>query len=179
LLTHLHSDHADPFALVRALRSDGLVLRPEKTTGEAAETALVERPEAALEKSGLQTRMVRAWETVQVGAFTITALPAVDGFGDPQVSWCVTANGCRILHAGDTMFHGWWWLTALRYGPFDASFLPCGGAVVDLPARQPPSPLPGRHGSPTGGDRRPVARRPPKWYLSTSGRFTKQPTTSE
>jgi L-ascorbate metabolism protein UlaG (beta-lactamase superfamily) len=77
-----------------------------------------------------------------MGPFTITALPAADGFGDPQISWCVAAEGSRILHAGDTLFHGWWWLSALRCGPFDAAFLPVGGAVVDLPPRQPASPLP-------------------------------------
>lgn len=30
----------------------------------------------------------------------------------------------------------------MRCGPFDAVFLPVNGAVVDLPNRQPPSPLP-------------------------------------
>lgn len=142
LLTHLHSDHADPPALTRALRSDGVVLRPHEATGGPAETALAQRPESALDESGMTTRVVDPWETVEVGPFSVTALPAADGFGDPQVSWCVAAEGCRILHAGDTLFHGWWWLTALRHGPFDAAFLPVGGAVADLPARQPPSPLP-------------------------------------
>lgn len=142
LLTHLHSDHADPPALTRALRDDGVVLRPHKATGGPAETALVERPESALDDSGLATRVIDPWKTVEVGPFSVTALPAADGFGDPQVSWSVAAEGCRILHAGDTLFHGWWWLTALRHGPFDAAFLPVGGAVADLSARQPPSPLP-------------------------------------
>ena len=30
----------------------------------------------------------------------------------------------------------------MRHGPIDAAFLPAGGAVVDLPSRQPSSPLP-------------------------------------
>jgi len=147
LLTHLHKDHADPRALRRALRADGVVLRPQVATGGETETALVRGPEAALTKTGLATRVVHPWETVAVGDFTATALPAVDGFGDPQLSWVVTAHGCRILHAGDTLFHGWWWLARLRHGPFDVAFLPCGGAVVDLPSRQPPSPFPAGMGS--------------------------------
>lgn len=142
LLTHLHSDHADISALARALRDDGVVLRPDRMTGSPAETALVQRPESALDESGMTTRVVDPWQTIEVGPFSVTALPAADGFGDPQVSWSVAAEGCRILHAGDTLFHGWWWLAALRHAPFDAAFLPVGGAVVDLPARQPPSPLP-------------------------------------
>jgi len=141
LLTHLHSDHTDAAALSRALASAGLVLRPPAQTGTAQEVALVEGPEAALRAGCLPTRVCEPWETVDVGTFAVSALPAVDGFGDSQVSWCAAAEGCRILHAGDTMFHGWWWLMALRHGPFDAVFLPCGSAVVDLPARQPKSPF--------------------------------------
>lgn len=142
LLTHLHSDHADVDALRRALAPAAVVLRPERSFGSEAEVALIEEPESALEKSGLATRVVKPWETVEIGPFRFTALPAADGFGDPQVSWCIAADGCRILHAGDTLFHGWWWLSALRHGPFDVAFLPVGGAIVDLPPRQPPSPLP-------------------------------------
>jgi L-ascorbate metabolism protein UlaG (beta-lactamase superfamily) len=142
LLTHLHWDHADVDALSRALAPDAVVLRPEKSFGGAAEVALIEKPEAELEASGLEARVVKPWETVETGPFSFTALPAADGFGDPQVSWCIAADGCRILHAGDTLFHGWWWLSALRHGPFDVAFLPAGGAVADLPSRQPPSPLP-------------------------------------
>jgi L-ascorbate metabolism protein UlaG (beta-lactamase superfamily) len=142
LLTHLHSDHADIDALSRALAPAAVVLRPEKSYGSKAEVALIEKPESALEMSGLATRVVEPWETVKIGPFSFTALPAADGFGDPQVSWCIAADGCQILHAGDTLFHGWWWLSALRQGPFDVAFLPVGGAVVDLPSRQPPSPLP-------------------------------------
>lgn len=142
LLTHLHSYHADADALKRALRTDAPVLRPERASGTGAEVALVEKTESAFDESGLAMRMIPPWKTVEVGPFVITALPAADGFGDPQVSWSVAAEGCRVLHAGDTLFHGWWWLVAQRHGPFDAVFLPAGGAVVDLPPRQPPSPLP-------------------------------------
>lgn len=142
LLTHLHADHADIAALERALQPGGSVIRPEAAFGGPTETALVEGPEVALGASGLSTRVVAPWKTVEVGPFTITALPAADGFGDPQVSWCIAAEGTRILHAGDTVFHGWWWLAAQRCGPFDVAFLPAGGAVVNLPSRQPPSPLP-------------------------------------
>ncbi len=129
-------------ALQRVLDPAAVVLRPEKSFGGKAELALIEKPESKLAKSGLTARVVEPWETVEIGPFSFTALPSADGFGDPQVSWCIAADGCRILHAGDTLFHGWWWLSALRQGPFDVAFLPVGGAVVDLPSRKPPSPLP-------------------------------------
>jgi L-ascorbate metabolism protein UlaG (beta-lactamase superfamily) len=142
LLTHMHRDHADIAALELALRDGAPVLRPTSATGSGEETAFVEGTETALVESGLEAKVLDPWQTLTMGPFEITALPAVDGFGDPQVSWVVAAEGRRILHAGDTLFHGWWWLAANRCGPFDVAFLPAGGAIVDLAPRQPPSPLP-------------------------------------
>jgi L-ascorbate metabolism protein UlaG (beta-lactamase superfamily) len=98
--------------------------------------------EEGLSQLKVPTRSMEAWETVQVGPFTISAVPAADGFGDPQLSWVVAADGQGIIHCGDTLFHGWWWLIKLRLGPFDAAFLPVNGPIVDLPHRQPPSSLP-------------------------------------
>ena len=65
-----------------------------------------------------------------------------DGVGDPQVAWLVEADGVRVLHLGDTMFHGYWWRMALRHGPFDVVLVPVNGAVVGFPHRRPASPLP-------------------------------------
>lgn len=142
LLTHMHSDHADIAAVKRVLNDSAPVLRPRAATGSGEEVAFVEGTETALAESGLAAKILDPWATLEVGPFEITALPAVDGFGDPQVSWVVAAEGRRILHAGDTLFHGWWWLATSRCGPFDVAFLPTGGAIVDLAPRQPPSPLP-------------------------------------
>lgn len=83
-----------------------------------------------------------ACSTRDLGPFRITAVPAVDGLGDPQLNWVVQADGQRVFHGGDTMFHGYWWLIARRFSPFEAVFLPANGAVVDAPHLQPPSPLP-------------------------------------
>jgi L-ascorbate metabolism protein UlaG (beta-lactamase superfamily) len=142
LVTHLHVDHADPGALADALAGDGVVLRPERARGEGFETIGVDGAEQGFAERGLDTRVVRPWETVAVGPFEATAVPAADGLGDPQVSWVLAAGGRRIVHCGDTLFHGWWWLSAMRHGPFDAAFLPINGPVVDFPHRRPPSPLP-------------------------------------
>jgi L-ascorbate metabolism protein UlaG (beta-lactamase superfamily) len=53
----------------------------------------------------------------------------------------VEAEGTRILHLGDTIFHGYWWRMASRHGPFDVVLAPINGPAVDFPHRQPPSPL--------------------------------------
>ncbi len=142
MVTHLHSDHTDPGAIARALAPEGELLRPAPADGEGLQTAGLVVAEAGIVENRISSRTVEAWETVRIGGFELTAVPAADGFGDPQVSWVITADDQRILHAGDTLFHGWWWLTKMRHGPFDAVFVPVNGPVVDLPHRQPPSPLP-------------------------------------
>jgi L-ascorbate metabolism protein UlaG (beta-lactamase superfamily) len=142
LVTHLHEDHTDPGALERALAPDGVILRPAPAAGDGLETIATAAAEAGLAKRGLASRSVEPWETLEVGPFRVTAVPAVDGFGDPQVSWVIAADGKRIIHCGDTLFHGWWWLIKMRLGPFDAAFLPVNGPIVDLPHRQPHSTLP-------------------------------------
>jgi L-ascorbate metabolism protein UlaG (beta-lactamase superfamily) len=142
LVTHLHSDHADPAAIERVLAPGGVVLRPAPFDGSRAENWWTAPAEAGFARSDLTVNVVREWQTTMVGPFEITAVPAVDGLGDPQVSWVVTADGQRVFHGGDTIFHGYWWLIAGRFGPFDAAFLPINGAVVDFGHLRPASPLP-------------------------------------
>lgn len=106
LLTHLHRDHADADALRAALAPGAPVLEPPPTSGDGLEDLGLAQADAELSSSGLQRRCIAAWETVEISPFSLTALPAVDGSGDPQVAWLVEAEGCRILHLGDTLFHG-------------------------------------------------------------------------
>lgn len=142
LLTHLHRDHADAGALRAALAPGAPVLEPPPVGGGALENLALAQAEHELGAAGLERRTVAPWESLTAGPFTVTALPAVDGVGDPQVAWLAEAGGVRVLHLGDTMFHGHWWRMALRHGPFDAVLLPVNGAVVAFPNRTPPSPLP-------------------------------------
>lgn len=142
LVTHLHRDHADTAALKAALRTDGLVLAPEPFGGDEVEEAALEPAATALRRSGLTVRHVRPWERVEVDGWAVTALPAADGTGDPQVSWLVERDAA-VVHCGDTLMHGWWWRIARRASrPIDVAFLPINGARVRFPHRRPPSPLP-------------------------------------
>ncbi|MDQ8046686.1 MAG: MBL fold metallo-hydrolase, partial [Solirubrobacteraceae bacterium] len=142
LVTHLHRDHADAGALVAALAPQAPVYEPPKTTGDGVEIAGLLQAEAELTACGLRREPLAPWDRREVGPFRVTALPAVDGLGDPQVSWLVEADGVRIVHLGDTMPHGGWWPIALRHGPIDVAFVPANGAVVRFPHRRPASPLP-------------------------------------
>jgi L-ascorbate metabolism protein UlaG (beta-lactamase superfamily) len=143
LVTHLHRDHADAVALAHALRPGARVLEPKEGGGDRVENLALLQAEHELTETGLDRRRFDAWDSTEIGPFAITALPAVDGTGDPQVSWLVEADGMRALHLGDTMWHGYWWRIARRHGPFDVVFVPVNGAVLNFPQRQPPSPFAG------------------------------------
>jgi L-ascorbate metabolism protein UlaG (beta-lactamase superfamily) len=141
LVTHLHSDHADPAAIADAIAPGAPVLRPAKAPGEGLDTIAQAAAEGGFAERGLATEELEPWESREIGPFTVTALPAVDGFGDPQVSWAVEAGGKRIVHMGDTLFHGFWWVITMRVGAIDLALLPVNGAFVSLPHRQPASPF--------------------------------------
>ncbi|MBP2471472.1 L-ascorbate metabolism protein UlaG (beta-lactamase superfamily) [Crossiella equi] len=146
LLTHLHRDHTDAAALAEVLKPGAPVLRPAPGYGDEVDNVTTLPAEGELAEHGLAAETVAEWESRDLGPFQVTAVPAVDGLGDPQLNWVVRADGQRVFHGGDTMFHGSWWLIARRFSPFDAVFLPANGAVVDAPHLQPPSPLPAAMG---------------------------------
>ncbi|MFJ2770286.1 MBL fold metallo-hydrolase [Streptomyces sp. NPDC087300] len=141
LVTHLHRDHTDATALAGVLAPGAPVLRPAPGHGDKVDRATTLQAEDELARHRLATETVDAWSTRDLGPFRVTAVPAVDGLGDPQLNWVVEAEGRRVFHGGDTMFHGYWWLVARRFSPFDAVFLPANGAVVDAPHLRPPSPV--------------------------------------
>jgi L-ascorbate metabolism protein UlaG (beta-lactamase superfamily) len=141
MVSHLHRDHADAGALAAALAPEATVHEPVWPGGEGAENLSLAQANAELGRSGLARRAVDQWETLEAGPFSITALPAVDGLGDPQVAWLVEADGRRVLHLGDTIFHGYWWRMGRRHGPFDLVFAPINGPVISFPHLQPPSVL--------------------------------------
>src|SRR4051794_3865614 len=87
LVTHLHRDHADAAALAGALAPGAFVLEPPAGAGEDLENLALAQAEHELAAAGLARRRVEPWETIGAGPFTLTALPAVDGVGDPQVAW--------------------------------------------------------------------------------------------
>jgi L-ascorbate metabolism protein UlaG (beta-lactamase superfamily) len=142
LVTHLHRDHADAKALATALAPGAAVLEPPAGGGDDLEELALAQAEHELAGTGLERRRLAPWESATAGPFTLTALPASDGIGDPQVAWLVEAGGVRVLHLGDTMFHGYWWRMARRHGPFDVVLVPVNGAVLGFPHRRPASPLP-------------------------------------
>ncbi len=142
LVSHLHEDHTDVAALESILAPTARVFRPAPLGGPDEDNTFTVQRERELLTSSLTSEIVAEWQTFTIGPFSITAVPAVDGLGDPQLSWVIEAEGVRLFHGGDTLFHGYWWLIARRTGPIDLAALPVNGAVVDAPHLQPPSRLP-------------------------------------
>jgi L-ascorbate metabolism protein UlaG (beta-lactamase superfamily) len=143
VLTHLHRDHADAAALASALSVGAPVYEPVDYGGEGRERLAVVQADHELTAAGLARQPAAVWTSTRAGVFKLTALPAVDGTGDPQVSWLIEADGKRLLHLGDTMWHGWWWRICERYGSPDVVLAPINGARLTFPHRTPASPLPG------------------------------------
>jgi L-ascorbate metabolism protein UlaG (beta-lactamase superfamily) len=138
LVTHLHRDHADAPVIAKTLAPGASVLLPARNYDSPGVAQAIDE----FARAELTLRPIAAWETVELGPFAVTALPAADGTGEEQLSWAVAADRKRIVHCGDTAFHGWWWPAAEHAGPFDVAFLPVNGAVVNFPWRQPASPFP-------------------------------------
>jgi len=141
LISHLHRDHADATALAGALAPEATVYEPPGFGGAVEENLALAQAEQELSAAGLAREPVEVWGRRESASFTFTALPAVDGLGDPQVAWAIEADGARVLHLGDTLFHGYWWRIARRLGPFDVVLAPINGAVISFPHLRPPSPL--------------------------------------
>lgn len=142
LVTHLHADHTDPAAIGRSLKPGGKVLRPDPAPGNDLDRASTMMAEQGLAGLDADVEVAELWQTRTVGPFEVTAVPAVDGFGDPQYSWVIEAGEKTFFHGGDTMFHGAWWPIASRFDSIDMAFLPINGADCNFPHRQPKSPYP-------------------------------------
>lgn len=95
VVTHLHPDHADPVALDAALRKGAPVFRPEPAVGSGPDLELTAYAEASFRRARLDVHVVEPWTSHGVGPFKFHAVPAADGFGDPQVS-------CRSITAPST-----------------------------------------------------------------------------
>jgi L-ascorbate metabolism protein UlaG (beta-lactamase superfamily) len=118
LITHLHPDHYDRELMMRLVDSG--------TVGCHTTVA------ADLARDGIDAIAQELGEPRQIGPLTVTPARSLDwrGTDSDQVAWIVEGGGRRIIHCGDTMWHGNWWQIARDHGPFDLAFLPVNGVIA-------------------------------------------------
>ncbi|HEY5826444.1 MAG TPA: MBL fold metallo-hydrolase [Cyclobacteriaceae bacterium] len=122
IITHHHPDHFDPAALITVF--------DKRSRLYCAEESL-----SFIDSRDLRVHGKKLHQPVDVSLWTgdlvAIPVPAVDGFGHPQVSWVIKGGGKTIIHCGDTLWHGYWRDIAIAYGPFDIAFLPINGARIN------------------------------------------------
>lgn len=118
LITHLHSDHFDPKAIASFLGSDIPVYVPKASLKEAQRSILNNI-------IGIEINNI-----ITCGSLEITATHSVDGLRDPQIAWIIKAEDKRLIHCGDTLWHGYWWKISKEHRPFDVACLPVNGATI-------------------------------------------------
>jgi L-ascorbate metabolism protein UlaG (beta-lactamase superfamily) len=119
LITHGHGDHFDIDYLRGLLGENGVIFCHRQVLGE-------------IDARSLRVQAVEHWEPVfmpRSGANMVAfAVPAVDGFGSFQTSWVIRSGRKRLIHCGDTLWHGEWFDIVAALGPFDVALLPINGA---------------------------------------------------
>ena len=120
LITHTRADHYDVDVLHKILKPDGVIVCAKES-------------EAKIQKDGFQTRGLDRYKIAALGPFNVTALPAVDGLGEPRISFFIELDAIRMIHCGDTLWHGYWYRWATDYGPLTVIFVPISGALVEVP----------------------------------------------
>lgn len=122
LITHHHPDHFDPAALLSVFDRRSRLFCHESTI-------------PWIDVRELRIQAARLFQPVDVsrwmGSFVAIPVPAVDGFGHPQVSWVIKGGGKTVIHCGDTLWHGYWRDIGNAYGPFDLAFMPINGARIN------------------------------------------------
>ncbi len=118
LVTHHHTDHCDPKALAPVLGELGYIVCYQETA-RYLDTRVTKLQPVGLYEPVFLSRAG--------GEFVAFAVPAEDGLGSPQVSWVIDVAGRRMIHCGDTRWHGHLWDISRAYGPFDVALLPING----------------------------------------------------
>ncbi|WP_442598761.1 MBL fold metallo-hydrolase [Neobacillus sp. D3-1R] len=121
LITHLHDDHFDPESIIETFGTDIPVYVSYDSVKEVKKSKLT------------NVIGVGIGESLNIEELQITATWSMDGFGSEQVAWIVEGGTQKIIHCGDTLWHGYWWKIERLFGPFDMAFLPINGAEIDIP----------------------------------------------
>jgi L-ascorbate metabolism protein UlaG (beta-lactamase superfamily) len=130
LVTHLHPDHFDHLTVMAEYGPDIPILIPAETEKQAKQFGFH------------HVIGLHVGDKYRLNDVNIIAGYSVDGFGAHQLAWIVESGDKRLIHCGDTLWHGYWWRMAGKYGPFNVACLPVNGAVLQVPGLPKQSSLP-------------------------------------
>lgn len=119
-VTHIHPDHFDPNSIKEAFGDEVPVFIPEESVKGIGNTGLK------------NIKGVSIGHTTKIGAITVTSTYSHDGYGTPQVAWVIQGDGKKIIHSGDTLWHGNWWKIGQQFGAIDVACFPINGAVLEV-----------------------------------------------
>ncbi|WP_052947470.1 MBL fold metallo-hydrolase [Aneurinibacillus tyrosinisolvens] len=120
LVTHIHPDHFDHDSIRSAFGGNVPLVLPDESAAYARKKGFSNVEGASI------------GDSFTYGPFRITAAHSADGFGTPQVAWVVEAGGNKLIHCGDSLWHGFWWKIAREHGPIDIACLPINGPILDV-----------------------------------------------
>lgn len=127
LISHWHEDHLDLDSAAEFAAAGALFVGPPSCTARLAGIGIDARQLAPLP----------AGQVVQVGAFTVTAVPArhrVPGFlTEDAVGYVVDTGDARVYHSGDTEYDRSL-LTVAAGGPLDAALVCVNGTGGNMNA---------------------------------------------
>lgn len=116
LISHAHYDHCD-LAAFAAYRDHDVPIFAAATVVDAA------RAHGFTDVTG-----VEAWDTVELGAVTVTAAPARHGV--PEVTFVLRAGSEAVYFAGDTLYVPELDEIPQRLGPISLALLPTNGLRI-------------------------------------------------
>lgn len=120
LVTHVHADHFDAKSVQEAFGFDIPLYVPKESVDMVARLGFS------------QVVGVQVGDVIPIDEFQVTATYSLDGYGTPQVAWMVQDGHHKMIHAGDTMWHGLWWRMLAQFGSIDVACLPVNGAVLKV-----------------------------------------------
>ncbi|MCW3119309.1 MAG: uncharacterized protein JWM28_3391 [Chitinophagaceae bacterium] len=121
VLTHLHFDHYSSKIIDKCLASSGKIICSDLFSKK-------------LKKQGFGQRLIELSidESYSDGGITFKPVFSMDGIGDEQVAWIVVYHDLRLIHCGDTIWHGRFWKIGQNNPQIDYAFLPVNGVIANF-----------------------------------------------
>lgn len=131
LITHTHPDHFDYKGIIKVFGLNVALYAPKAELDFIKKLGFSNVIGVELNQEFNLSSSVKIFSTY-----------SIDGFGASQIAWIVESNGKRIIHCGDTLWHGYWWKIADRFGEMDCTLMPVNAPILEVKGLKYQSSLP-------------------------------------